>query len=96
MTSSFVILWQVRELQVQLDSREEKIRTLKIQVETTRENEAKQTALMASLRQQLVEYEAQYGNIEGAASRSELTINSLQRDNKVQQERILELETRIK
>ena len=86
----------MRELQVQVETREEKIRELKIHVETSRENEAKQVAMVHSMRQKLVEYEAQYGSIEGAANRSELAINTLQRDNKGQQERIIELESRIR
>ena len=81
---------------MQLDSREDKIRELKIHVETSRENEAKQIAMAQSLRQKVIEYEAQYGSLEGAANRSEHAINTLQRDNKEQQERILELESRIR
>lgn len=83
-------------MQAQLDAREEKIRDMRLQVETSRESEAKQTAMFHSMRQKLVEYEAQYGSLEGAASRSELAINTLQREYSGAQERVIELESRLK
>ena len=83
-------------MQGQLDIREEKIRELRMHVETSREAEAKQAAMFESLRQKLAEYEAQYGSLEGAATRSELAINTLQRENNNAQERIMELESRLK
>ena len=55
----------MRELQVQVDIREEKIRELKLVAETSRENEAKHVAIASQLRNKLVEYEAHAGNIEG-------------------------------
>lgn len=87
---------QVRELHVQLETREEKIRELRLHVETARENEAKHAALVQSLRVKVSEYETQYGSLEGAANRSELAINTLQSENKIHQERVLELESRIR
>ena len=56
----------MRELQVQVDIREEKIREQKLVAETSRENEAKHVAIASQLRNKLVEYEAHAGNIEGA------------------------------
>ena len=50
---------------MQVDVREEKIRELKVVAETSRENEAKQTAVASQLRAQLVEFEAHAGSIEG-------------------------------
>lgn len=90
------ITLQIRDLEVQLESKDEKIRELKLHVEAAREGEAKHAALVQSLRQKIVEYETTYGTLEGAANRSELAINTLQRENKNHQERILELESRVK
>ena len=86
----------MRETQAQLDQRESKIRDLTLQLETARENDAKATALTASLRQRLVHLEAQAGSIEGAASRSEVAVSSLQTQLKESQDRILELESRLR
>ena len=52
-------------MQGQLDVREEKIRELRLQLETTRESEAKQVALVHSLNTKLAEFEAQAGSLEG-------------------------------
>ncbi|KAI0225840.1 hypothetical protein LSAT2_023409 [Lamellibrachia satsuma] len=87
---------QLREVQAQLDAREDKIRELKLQAETARESEAKHIALVHSLRQKLCEYDASHGSLEGAANRSEVAIQTLQRDNKESNERIVELESRLR
>ena len=55
----------MRELQGQLDMREEKIRELRLQLETTKESEAKQVALVHTLNTRLAEFEAQAGSLEG-------------------------------
>ena len=39
---------QLREAQIEVDRREGKIRELKVELETTRENEAKQSALVGT------------------------------------------------
>jgi len=48
---------------------------------------------LQSLRQRLAEYEAAFGDVEGAASRSELTIVTLQQQARETQQRILELDS---
>ena len=83
-------------MQAQLEAREDKIRELKLQAEMARESEGKQVALVHSLRQKLCEYEATHGSLEGAANRSGVAIQTLQRDNKESQERIVELESRLR
>ena len=83
-------------MQAQLDAREDKIRELKLQTETARESEAKHVALVHSLRQKLCEYDASHGSLEGAANRSEVAIQTLQRDNKESNKRIVELESRLR
>ena len=81
---------------MEIDRREGKIRELKIELETTRENEAKQCALVGTLRHRLSEYEATAGTLEGAASRSELAVQSLSKQNAELQDRIIDLESRIR
>ena len=79
-----------------MDAREDKIRELKLQTETARESEGKHIALVHSLRQKLCEYEASHGSLEGAASRSEVAIQTLQLNNKESHERIMELDSRLR
>ena len=76
--------------------REDRIKELKLQLETVKESESRQMALCTSLRAKIAEYEAQAGSLEGAASRSEMAIHSLQNECSSYQERILELEHRLK
>lgn len=65
-------------------------------LETARENEAKHNALVQSLREQLVQHEAQASIFEGNASRAELVIKTLTENNEAGQRRILELEGRLR
>lgn len=65
-------------------------------LETARENEAKMSALVQSLREKLVQYEAQMSILEGNASRSELAIKTLTENNEAGQRRILELEGHLR
>ncbi len=69
---------------------------MRLQLETAKESEAKHIAMVQTLRSQLVEYQAQQGSIEGQANRSEVTIAALQRENKNYQERMLEMESRMR
>ena len=87
---------QLRECESQVLMRDSKIKELKLQVETAREGEAKSTALVATFQQRLAEFEASHGTLEGAASRSELAVQTLSKQNAELQERILDLESRAR
>ena len=76
--------------------KEEKVQEQRMMFDAARETEARQAALVQSLRQKVLEYENTLGNVEGAASRTELTISTLQHDNQRSQERIVELESRVR
>ena len=91
-----IYVFQVRELQSQLEVRDDKIRELKITLDKTRESEIEQAATVTSLRQRLVEYEGKYGSLEGAANLSELAVKSLHINNQDANARIVELENRVK
>jgi len=64
--------------------------------DTCREAEARNTAAMHALRQNLMMYEAQFGQLEGAANRSGFAVSALQKENHEAQQRILELESRLR
>lgn len=87
---------QLRDAKGQVDIREDKLRELRLALETSKETEGKHMALVQSLRDKLVEYEAQMNILEGAATRSELAIRTLSQDNQACQKRILELESALR
>ena len=88
--------FQLMDTKAQLDIREEKIQQMKFEAETARENEAKQQAIANSLRMQVIEFETKFGSIESAASRGEVAVQTLQTQLKEANERILELESRLR
>jgi hypothetical protein len=59
-----------------LEARDEKIRELKLHVEAARESEAKQSAVVQSLRQKICEYEKEYGSLEGSPKPMRLSLGS--------------------
>jgi len=87
---------QLFEAQREIDSREQTIRDLQASVDVRMEVDARHESHIQSLRQKLAEYESAYGSIEGAANRSELTIVTLQQQNNEAQQRIVELESRLR
>ena len=78
----------------ELEVRDVRIKELQLQMETGRENERRLQSLVESLRSQVVDLEGRAGAIESVASRSEVTVSALQKENKASNERIVELESR--
>jgi chromosome segregation ATPase len=78
----------------ELEIRDVRIKELQLQMETGRENERRLQSLVESLRSQVVDLEGRAGAIESVASRSEVTVSALQKENKASNERIVELESR--
>ena len=64
--------------------------------ETSRENEGRLQSLVESLRCQITDLEGRAGAFESVAGRSEFTVAALQKENKESQERIVELESRLR
>lgn len=87
---------KVRELQAQLEVKEDKIRELKILNDTARDSEDKNGLAVQQLRHQLMRYESEFGKLEDAASRSGIAIFSLQDDAREARQRIVELESRLR
>ncbi|XP_060552533.1 coiled-coil domain-containing protein 170-like isoform X1 [Ruditapes philippinarum] len=85
---------KIRELDNELEIRDVRIKELQLQMETGRENERRLQSLVESLRSQVVDLEGRAGAIESVASRSEVTVSALQKENKASNERIVELESR--
>ncbi|XP_064602879.1 coiled-coil domain-containing protein 170-like isoform X2 [Liolophura sinensis] len=87
---------QLREAQSDVESKESKIRELAAAAESARENEVRLSALTQTLRDRLTELESHAGSFETAKGRSEFTITSLQKEIRDNNERIADLETRLR
>ncbi|ESO87729.1 hypothetical protein LOTGIDRAFT_127327, partial [Lottia gigantea] len=86
----------VRDTDHLLEAKDIKIHELQSQMETCRENEMRLTDIINNLRQQLHDVQNKAGSIESMAGRSEYTVVALQQDNADKNERILELEARLR
>ncbi|XP_078000196.1 coiled-coil domain-containing protein 170-like isoform X2 [Glandiceps talaboti] len=87
---------ETRNLEAKLASKELQINDLKGEIALYKENETRQAALIASLKERLRIIETETGSLETAQSRGEIAIATLQRDTKDQNARILELEALIR
>ncbi|KAL5009306.1 hypothetical protein ScPMuIL_014887 [Solemya velum] len=87
---------QVRQLQSELDEKDMKLREMKVLLDTSKENEARLSAMLDSQRMRMSSYESKTGSLETVATRSELTLQNLQRENRELQEKTMELESRLR
>jgi len=87
---------QLIEAQCAADERDRMISELRSTCESGKLAELQTDNMLQSLRQKLAEYEAAFGDVEGAASRSELAIVTLQQQARESQQRIVELESQLR
>lgn len=87
---------QVHELQVSLDTKEDRLREMKLQLDASRDTETRQAALIQTQRDKLLEYESARGTLEGTASLNELSFQALQQEHREAQQRIIDLEARLR
>ncbi|XP_060072809.1 coiled-coil domain-containing protein 170-like [Ylistrum balloti] len=86
----------ITDLKTDLEAKEIKIKELKTLYDTSKENEHHLTTLLESHRQQIMELEGKAGSYETAVGRSEFTVSALQQQIREGQEKILELESRLR
>ncbi|KAL8608648.1 hypothetical protein ACOMHN_002877 [Nucella lapillus] len=87
---------QLKECEAEAEAKEVKVRELESLLETKRENEARFTELIQSLRERTSELEGQLGSYETVSNRGEYTISTLQKDLRASNDKVVELEVRIK
>jgi len=87
---------QLIEAQRDVEQRDRIISELKSTCESGKAAELQADNMLQSLRQKLVEYETAFGDVEGAASRSELTIITLQQQANESRRQIIELESQCR
>lgn len=69
---------------------------MKIQLDSMRETESRQATLIHTQREKLLEYETHRGNLEGSANLHELSFQALQQEHREAQQRIIDLESRLR
>lgn len=87
---------ELSEYKVKFQTREDKLNELKREIDTLKSENATMNALICSQRSKIKELEGDLGGFESVASKSGITITTLQREHKEQQQHVLELESRIR
>ncbi len=84
------------EFKAKVQARDDRINELKREIESLKSENATMNSLIVALRTKLKELEGNLGGFETVASKSEITITTLQRENRTYQQQLLELESRIR
>ncbi|CAG5130218.1 unnamed protein product [Candidula unifasciata] len=87
---------QIRELQNEMETKDIKIKELQHLVDSCRDSENRLSNMVSGLRDQLAEFESKAGSFETVASRGEYTISTLQRENRELNDKIIDLEQRLR
>jgi len=83
---------QLIEAQRDTECKDKIIAELRSACESSKAAELQADSMLQSLRHKVDEYQAAFGDVEGAAGRSELTIVTLQQQARESQQHIIELE----
>jgi chromosome segregation ATPase len=84
------------EFKAKVQARDDRINELKREIDSLKSENATMNSLIVALRTKLKELEGNIGGFETVASKSEITITTLQRENRTYQQQLLELESRIR
>ncbi|BES94406.1 coiled-coil domain containing 170 [Nesidiocoris tenuis] len=89
------LLIQLNETKAQLRKRDEKAIQLESEIEQLREQAARQNVVIASLRKRIQELEERERSLSTSHGRAEMTVNTLQRENRYHEEHAAELGRKI-
>nr|DBA26863.1 TPA: hypothetical protein GDO54_011069 [Pyxicephalus adspersus] len=87
---------ELLDLRTKLSSKEMALQELKAEVENYRENNARQSAMITSLRARVQETEEETGLLATSKSRAELTIQTVLHENRELKDKIQDLESRFR
>lgn len=87
---------QVKECENALEEKEVRIRELQNQKENLRGTENTYFATIQSLKQTIQDLESKATQFESVAGRGEIAISTFQKENRAQQEKIIDLESRLR
>ncbi|XP_046847870.1 coiled-coil domain-containing protein 170-like isoform X2 [Xenia sp. Carnegie-2017] len=87
---------QVKSCEIRVSDKDQRVTDLQCEIATQKQNGARQTALIQSLRHRLQEAEEAIDAKESAASRGDVTIAALKKEMQSQQDRLQQAETALK
>ncbi|XP_067938606.1 coiled-coil domain-containing protein 170-like [Watersipora subatra] len=90
------LVTKLREAELDNDNLNSRLRDLKASLDQSKENEARQVALVESHRERMREMEAAHGNLEMMKSRNEATVNQLSEEKRHVDEKVRDLEGRLR
>ncbi|XP_073990319.1 coiled-coil domain-containing protein 170 isoform X2 [Rhodnius prolixus] len=89
------LLIQLQETKCQLKKREEKAIQLESEIEHLKEQAARQNVVIASLRKRIQELEERERTLAATQGRTEMSLNTLQRESRYHEEKASELERKV-
>uniref|UniRef100_A0A2A4J8C4 Coiled-coil domain-containing protein 170 n=1 Tax=Heliothis virescens TaxID=7102 RepID=A0A2A4J8C4_HELVI len=84
------------DLKNQMLSRDQRILEQQVEIDHLREQNARQNAIISSLRKKIQDLEEIQRNLQTSQGRSEITVQTLQRDNRYCEEKIKDLEKKLR
>jgi hypothetical protein len=87
---------QIRELNHQLELRDQQIGELLAQYEASKEASSRQAAALFSLRQRVIDCDTNHAVLEGVATRSEHAVAVLQRECQEARDHVVKLEAKLR
>nr|XP_014354036.1 PREDICTED: coiled-coil domain-containing protein 170 [Latimeria chalumnae] len=87
---------ELLDAQTRLASKEASVKELKAEVESYKENNARQASIISSLRERVQETEEESGALASSKTRAEITIQVLRKENQEFKENIQELEAKLR
>lgn len=87
---------ELSEQKVKVQARDDRIGEMKREIETVKSENSTMNSMICALKTRISELECDLGGFENVASKSSVTISTLQKDNKDLQQHVLDLESRIR
>ncbi|XP_063533202.1 coiled-coil domain-containing protein 170 isoform X3 [Cydia strobilella] len=90
------LLSEVSDLKNQMLSRDQRILEQQVEIDHLREQNARQNAVISSLRKKIQDLDEIQRNLQAAQGRSDMTVQTLQRDNRYYDDKIKDLEKKLR
>ncbi|XP_068907810.1 coiled-coil domain-containing protein 170 isoform X2 [Tenebrio molitor] len=87
---------ELAEMKSQMRTRDQRCLDLQVEADQLREQAARQNAIIASLKKRIHELEERERNLFASQGRSEIAIQTLQRDNRYHEDKAKELEKKVR
>lgn len=87
---------KLKDSESEIEARDIRIRELEHRVGNSRESEARLSEMVTTLREKLADFESRSDSFETVANRGEYTISTLQKENRELNEKVMELELRLR